>query len=616
MLVRKFAYYLVFFIIAAFISPTAFADFSRSDYFDWGPYYNDQPQVLGITFSSLEALPPPNLPPEVIPSPATGILPGNPLYPVETFFDAMRLTFTFDAVQREQLRLTQATERFQEAVTLASQNQPELAAAAAQNYRATLEAVAQNLSNLAQNLTPEVTSLIDQVNQTTAQTAIIAQTQALATPPVMAQVWTDLTAGAQTAMDAAADALNQPPIPDTLSAQIQELKDQGLLTPEQTDKLYGLDSRTAVREELNQLVSSGQAPLSVTPYLDQTVATQYPQVFDQTHNLLEFAELRAYETLPPPSAEVVTNLTAWDNRPDPTLPPPETIRPYLYYLTAQDLAQNVDLTNFTPDHQAELAKFYPEALTSNPTYTPPAGGPPTAPSPSPPPLPLEAGPAGEVGPSPTPVPPAIVAAPYLGIYTGPLPGTPGYFFKQAGETFRSLTTFNPTARVGLNLEFANARLREAAALASANPDSAAYQTTLNRYQTAVSRLTQNIDSDTVAQDVEQELVRHQAVLERGILPPPPDSPQTLTAAIRATENALDTSADALNRPPLPPALSHRLQDLKAQGLITSEEVDRLTQSDSRGDVRQGIRDLLDAGSFPSADAKKLDEAQALTSPQD
>ncbi|KKU75017.1 MAG: hypothetical protein UY00_C0053G0005 [Candidatus Wolfebacteria bacterium GW2011_GWA1_47_6] len=31
--------------------------------------------------------------------------------PVETFFDAMRLTFTFDAVQREQLRLTQATER-------------------------------------------------------------------------------------------------------------------------------------------------------------------------------------------------------------------------------------------------------------------------------------------------------------------------------------------------------------------------------------------------------------------------------------------------------------------------------------------------------------------------
>ena len=611
MLVRKLAYYLVFFIIAAFISPTVFADFSRSDYFDWGPYYNNQPQVLGITFSSLEALPPLELPPEVIPPPATGVLPGNPLYPVETFFDSLRLTFTFDAVGREQLRLTQATERLEEAMTLAAQNRPELAATAAQNYRATLEAVAQNLSNLAQNLTPEVTSLIDQVNQTTAQTAIIAQAQALATPPVMAQVWTDLTAGAETAMDAAADALSQPPIPDTLSAQIQELKDQGLLTPEQTDKLYGLDSRTAVRKELDQLVGSGQAPLSVTPYLDQAVATQYPQVFNQTHNLLEFAELRTYETLPPPSAEVITNLTTWDNRPDPTLPPPETIRPYLYYLRAQNLAQDVDLTNFPPDHQAELAKFYPKALTSNPTYSPPP-----APSLSPSPLPLESGPAGEVGPSPTPVPPATVAAPYLGNYTGPLPDTFGYFFKQAGETFRSLTTFNPQARVELNLEFANARLQEAAALASANPNSPAYKATLDNYQTVVNRLTQNINNQNVAQDVEQELARHQAVLEKGILPPPPDSPQTLTAAIRATENALDTSADALNRPPLPPALSHRLQDLKAQGLITSEEVDRLTQSDSRGDVRQGIRDLLDAGSFPSADAKKLDEAQALTSPQD
>ena len=171
MLVRKLAYYLVFFIIAAFISPTVFADFSRSDYFDWGPYYNNQP---------LEALPPLELPPEVIPPPATGVLPGNQLYPVETFFDSLRLTFTFDAVGREQLRLTQATERLEEAMTLAAQNRPELAATAAQNYRATLEAVAQNLSNLAQNLTPEVTSLIDQVNQTTAQTAIIAQAQALA----------------------------------------------------------------------------------------------------------------------------------------------------------------------------------------------------------------------------------------------------------------------------------------------------------------------------------------------------------------------------------------------------------------------------------------------------
>lgn len=602
----KPARYLLFFCLIGlvFARPVA-ADFSHSDYFDWGPYYSSQPsQVLGITFSSLESLPPPQLPPEVVPAPATGILPGNPLYPAETFFDAVRLTFTFDAVAREQFRLTQATERLEEAVTLVAQNQPQLAAIAAQNYRATLEQVAQNL-------TPQMTDLIDQVNQTAAATAIVAQAQALATPPVMAQVWTDLTAGAATAMDAVADATGQPPIPNTLSAQIQQLKDQGLITPEQAGNLYSLDTRAAVRDTFDQLVSSGQAPLSASSYLDQTVVEQYPNTFNQIQDVLEFAELRTYQTLLQPSADIAADLTAWDSRADPTLPPPETIRPYLYYLRAQDLAADIDLTNFTPDHQAELAKFYPQAITTNPTYT--------APIPSPSPLPAEAlaeeGPTSEPSPSPSPIPASELTAPYLGQYTGPLPGTPGYFFKQAGETFRSFTTFSPLQRAQLNLRLANERLQEAAALAS-SPNSAAYQTTLDRYQTIINRLAQNIDNTDTAQDVEAELARHNAVLEKGILPPPPDQPEALTAAIRATENALDASADTRNRPPLPASLSNRLQDLKAQGLITPEEVDRLTQADSRTTVREELRTLLDAGSFPPADAKKLDEAQALVSPQE
>lgn len=606
----KPARYLLLFSLVGFVfaRPVA-ADFSRSDYFDWGPYYDSQPQrILGITFSSLEELPAPSLPPEIIPAPATGILPGNPLYPAETFFDAVRLTFTFDAVAREQFRLTQATERLEEAMTLAAQNQPQLAAIAAQNYRATLEQVAQNLSSLAQNLTPEVTSLIDRVNQTTAQTTVIAQAQALETPPVMAQVWTDLTAGAATAMDAAADAAGQPPIPDTLSAQIQQLKDQGLITPEQAGNLYSLDTRAAVRDTFDQLVSSGQAPLSTSSYLDQTVVEQYPNTFNQIQDVLEFAELRTYQTLPLPPEDVAADLTAWDSRSDPTLPPPETIRPYLYYLRAQDLAQDINLTNFTPDHQAELAKFYPNAATQNPTYQPPA-------SPSPIPSPEETTPPSSPLPSPSPIPPSVTAAPYLGQYTGPLPGTSGYFFKQAGETFRSFTTFSPLQRAQLNLRLANERLQEAAALAS-SPNSAAYQTTLDRYQTIINRLAQNIDNTDTAQDVEAELARHNAVLEKGILPPPPDQPEALTAAIRATENALDASADTLDRPPLPESLSNRLQDLKAQGLITPEEVDRLTQADSRTTVREELRTLLDAGSFPPADAKKLDEAQALVSPQE
>ena len=80
------------------------------------------------------------------------------------------------------------------------------------------------------------------------------------------------------------------------------------------------------------------------------------------------AELRTYQSLPQPTKEIVKELEEFKN--DQNQTPSNDIKPYIWYNRAQDLASNVDLSNFPSQAQTEVAKFYPEAVVDNPTYTP------------------------------------------------------------------------------------------------------------------------------------------------------------------------------------------------------------------------------------------------------
>lgn len=609
---------LLFAVKPAFASPL-------TSYYDWGPYYSTgikEQEVLGVTFSSLEELPAPTIPQNAVPPKAQGILPGSPLYNFEILTENIQLALTFNPVQKEEQRLAFASERLSEVKTLVEAGKPDLAANAASIYEDTMNAVSKNVETLSSQNVQGSEALVTRVEETAATHAVAAQSLALTASPNTTASWNRVIDATERAMDTTADILKGTAIPEDLSTSIQQLKEQGLITSEESDKLYALSSRGQVREELNRLVKSGQFPAAEIIKLDQAVATNYPEAYGQTQEVLKFAELRTYETFTPPSAESLNEIVRWQNQPGDT-PPPAEIRPYLYYSRAQNLAKEIDFSRFEPEQQSEVARFYPESVVQNQTFSAPT--PVLSPTPTPSPATQtgkQAPTPSPATPSPTPQPPSI--GPYLTPYKGPLPGTFGYFFKNVGEQIALTTAFSPARRLELEMNYADERLSEARALSQENGKEKLYEETLKKYQAIMNTASGDIknfggsedDKRDLAQALESQSARHNVVFEKGFLPPPSGDTKAYTGAINATEDAMDATSDALGRPALPQALANRLQDMKAQGIILKEEVSDLTNANSREEVRDKIRDLIEAGTFPPADAKKLDEAQSLVAPSD
>ncbi|MBI4029393.1 MAG: hypothetical protein HY376_03430 [Candidatus Blackburnbacteria bacterium] len=598
---------LAFFIVATFLvgvfwSPPSVSATSRKQFFDFGPYYN-QAQVLGLSFSVLENLPVPQIPPEIVPAKATGILAGSPFYPLEKVVENIQLTFTFDPVAKENLRIGFAEERLSEAKTLLERGKTEAVASALTDYSQTVRTITQNLSS----------QTADGVEARLAGAAVYVQSVILVSPPAQAEDWAvALEAGSQ-ALDRAAEVKGAPAVPDQLSTALQLLKQNGLIAEEESNKLYSFKARGEVREELDKLVSAGQFPPSELTKLDTAIASRYPQIQSQYEANLQVAELRTYQTLPQPSEEVLDSIIQWQR--DPSQAPPNDVKPYLWYNRSQELAKTVDLTNFSPEQSAEVAKFYSAAVVENPTYSP-------SPSSTPTPTPAAAdenallpSPTPSVQPSPTLVP----VTQYLGEVGGALPGTPAYFIKRFGEESSEFFTFDSAQKARLKMQQAERRLAEAAALANDPKKAALYQSTIKDYRSAVksaSDYLKNADRSKevreAARRLESQAGRHEAVLEKGLLLS--QDPKLIAEVIKVTEDAMDRSADVLGKPALPQALAVRLGDLKAQGLILSEEADDLVRSNSREEIRGKIRKLTELGTFPPADAKKLDEAQLQSSP--
>ena len=610
---RLFASVFILVIASTSAVPSVFAS-PASSYYDWGSYYNSstEKQVLGVSFSSLEKLPTPEIPQNIMPSKAQGILPGNPLYNLELFTENIQLALTFNPIQKATQRLAFASERLSEIKTLADLGKSDLANDAAVIYKNTMEDIAQNIEELSSKKTPGSADLLTKVESAAASHAVVAQSLALSSPSDTASFWTKVVDATENTMDTVADASNQPAIPEDLSNGIQKLKEQGLITPEESDKLYGLSDRTSVRNELGKLVDAGQFPVAEAIKLNSAVALNYPQNYKDTQAVIGFSELRTYQALTPPTPEIQNKISQWQNQAG-DVPAPGEIRPYLYYTRAQELAKNIDFSSFDPEQQSEAARFYPDAVVQNPTFSSTPITPSPSPSISPIPSPLA---------QPTNIPPAEN---YLTDYKGPLPGTFGYFFKNIGEQVALMTSFDPARRLELEMDYADERLQEAHALSKQKGKEKLYEETLKEYQTTMDNASDNIKSfkgseeekRDLAHSLESESARHNVVFEKGLLPAPTSGDTKIyTAALNATENVMDATSDVLGRPVLPQILENRLQDLKAQGIVLQEEVSDLTNAKSREEVREKIRNLVKVGGFPPADAKKLDEAQSLIAPSD
>ncbi len=613
---KFFVCFLVFFLGVLF--PNSVFALSNK-YYDFGPYYDAQPKVLGFSFSNLENLPIPQIPDSIIPPTASGVFPGNFFYPLEKAVENIQLTFSFDPVQKEILRLDIASERLSESKTLMEQGKTEAASTALGDYSQAMSALAQSLAVLAGQNNAQAQNLAVKVEETASAQAILAQSFALSSSPAQAQAWNQALGGATLALDEAAEAQGDPAIPAKLSSGLQELKESGLLSEEESNKIYGLGTRSEVRQELEKLTNSGQFPIAELAKLDTAVEEKYPEVYKTLAVNLQAAELKNYQSLPQPDNELVDELKKWQD--NPQIPPSNDIKPYLWYGRAQDLAGEVDLSGFSQEQQTELVKFYPEAVSQNQTYSP-------LPSPTPTPSP-EPSDAADSSPTPTSVPtptPPVSgppAEPYLVNTEGAIPGDPTYIVKSFTEGLTYAFTFDPAEKVRLRIQQAERRLAEAQALSTDPKKTSLYKSTLQNYQSTladasklVGQLKDSPKADMVAEQLEAQAARHEVVFEKGLLPTPSDNPELVAEVIRTTEDAMDKSADALERPALPAALSQRLGDLKAQGLILPEEAEDLVNSNSRVETREKIRKLIELNTFPLADAKKLDEAQTFTSASD
>ncbi|OGH34455.1 MAG: hypothetical protein A3A47_00685 [Candidatus Levybacteria bacterium RIFCSPLOWO2_01_FULL_37_20] len=611
-------------VFLLFIQRTAFA--SRSKYFDFGPYYN-KPYVLGVSLSVLENLPAITIPKEIVPPKATGILPGNPLHGLETFAENIQLGFTFDPVKKEELRLNFAEERVAEAKTLLEEGKTEAAKEAMYEYDNHISTLTDNISHLSpeQKKSPENLTLINKAEEAAASHAILAQSLSTKSSPVYAETWNQAEESSRKLLDTVSDIKGEPAVPEELKTDIQKLKEFGIVSEEESNKLYSYKTRSELRSELEKLSSSGQFPLSELAKLDTGIAKRYKESYDQQLSNLEVVELKTYQTLAQPSQDILADLETWKE--DTSVPPPNNIRPYLWYNHAQDLAKEVDLSNFSSDQQAQVGKFYPQAVTENKTYSPPPV-PSATPSPTPPPVPSGPTPSvsptsPSVSPSPQPSVTPVSAAPYIGETAGAIPGDPAYFFKQFGEQARFAFTFDPAQKARLKMQEADRRLAEARKLAYDTKKASLYEASLTRYRETIvdaSRYLKNISNPQEAKDAAEQMEslagRHEIVLEKGLLPPPANKTTIIGDMILSAEDAMDISADKLDKPAIPPALSQRLDDLKAQGLILPEEANDLVISSTRQQAREKIRKLVDLETFPLADAKKLDEAQTLTSTSD
>lgn len=197
-----------------------------------------------------------------------------------------------------------------------------------------------------------------------------------------------------------------------------------------------------------------------------------------------------------------------------------------------------------------------------------------------------------------------------------------YFLKRLQENVALTFTFDAQKREETRLTIAGERLSEMERMAAegkANLVTSLAQT----YDDMVSKVTENLerlkgekqDVSGLLAGTDIEMAKHVLVLEGVVISAPQQAIGGLQTALIAGERTVDTVADLAGRPAIPKDLIDRLQSLKAQGLLTGEEVTKIVGLDSRVAAREELRKLAEARVLPEADFKKLDEAARAYFPQ-
>ncbi len=213
--------------------------------------------------------------------------------------------------------------------------------------------------------------------------------------------------------------------------------------------------------------------------------------------------------------------------------------------------------------------------------------------------------------------------PYFLSFTSSLsPDNPFYFIKTLQEKTALALTVDVVKREGLRLAIAGQRLAELETYAAKNnkPNAtreakASLERISQSYQRALESVTDELaklkdqvpNSSDLLKRFEEETARQSLVLGEVTARLPEETKPSIEGAVVASEKAEDKSADFSGKPALPTDVLDRLQALKSQGLMTSEELTAIVGSKTRSEARETLRKYADSGIFPPADLKKFGE---------
>lgn len=370
---RRHPPFLLFFCFFAFLSlfpnrATAFADPQR--YYDWGPYYPaTRPAVLGIstpegTSSAAGKAPQINRFRGYFFGFGANFSPDNPFYFLKKFQESVALGLSFDPQRREEVRLNIAGERLAEMENLIEEGKVEGLWRASEDYHRLLEAIAENLVQLRERRPADRLGL-DTFEEEANKHTLVLETAAFKVPEAAREALELALTASTKVIDRVADLSDRPTLPLEVRERLQALKAQGLLSPEEVQRLISVETRVRAREELKKYAAEGIFPEAEVAKLNEWAERKFAEDHQRMTELKKLSELKRIEE-EKPDAETLKKVQAFAKTYQPgELIPPDLRRYWVPLVRLEELQNTLRPDLIDPkvlEAKKELAEKFTEVV--------------------------------------------------------------------------------------------------------------------------------------------------------------------------------------------------------------------------------------------------------------
>src|SRR3990167_11193896 len=222
-----------------------------------------------------------------------GLTRSNIFYFIKPLQENIQLIYTFDQKTRDEMRIQFAGERLEEMQKAAVSKNTLAITSSANAYRKAMTSIIDDKSSEDQ---------IEQLEKETAKHNVILEQVRVQVPDQAEGAIENALGASWKGTDTIADLKDRPAVPSDLVSRLQSLKSQGLLTPEEVNKLVSVKSRVEAREEIGKYVNEGVVSESDFIRLNETSKSFYPDEFYKIHETLRFQELQKLEDRKPDDA--------------------------------------------------------------------------------------------------------------------------------------------------------------------------------------------------------------------------------------------------------------------------------------------------------------------------